>query len=303
MREQEEKRTPQDNSLSSSSFPTSPHQGGVKTPDATAAFLGEPHLRFFALGASRRGKAHAQKGRPCEDVFRLDTPSPKTWTGTAWMSVCVADGVGSAPAGLEGAELATRTFVGALSECFPSHRRASITLQAVMVQALLAVLRGLEAHAQTRQRPLSDFATTFLALIARELDSGGIEVALFQVGDGLVARTEPDNSLTPLLRPLDVDEEGAIRDLTQLNPEGIEEPARLVVEAWEEPPWGILLMTDGMSNDLLPLAQGGPVLVRALRQLPETPAAAAGLLELLSYDKRGSIDDRTLAGLFLRRFA
>lgn len=276
--------------------------GGVKTPDTAAGFLGEGHNRFFALGASRRGRGHALKGGPCEDVFRLDAPSPKLWKGSAWLSICVADGVGSAPLGLEGAELATRAFVQSLSGCFPNDRKAVVHLRDIMECSIRHTLQAVHAHAEAQGRPAGDFATTFLALVAHELEPGGLEVALFQVGDGLIARTETDCSLTPLLRPVDVDEDGAIRDLTALLPHEPLDPARLVVEAWEQPPWAILLMTDGMSNDLLPLSQGGPVLVRALRQLPETPEAAAGLLELLSYDKRGSFDDRTLAGLFWRRF-
>jgi hypothetical protein len=56
-----------------------------------------------------------------------------------------------------------------------------------------------------------------------------------------------------------------------------------------------LVATDGVSDDLIPLAENGPILAQELRAVAAiTSDAGKRLGELLDYEKRGSFDDRTL---------
>ncbi|MBP3731584.1 MAG: protein phosphatase 2C domain-containing protein [Mailhella sp.] len=80
-------------------MPTDPNLPYAK-PDADSLCLRmENGLRMIA--ASRRGRSHAQDGRPRDDDFRLYYDSP-----SGWCVMAVADGAGSAAFSREGSRLA-----------------------------------------------------------------------------------------------------------------------------------------------------------------------------------------------------
>jgi hypothetical protein len=67
-------------------------------------------------------------------------------------------------------------------------------------------------------------------------------------------------------------------------------------------PHGFLIATDGVADDLIPLADNGPILAAELARLAALDGDAGVLLgEVLDYEKRGSFDDRTLVMAWRRR--
>lgn len=156
---------------------------------------------WLALGASVAGTAHVDYGRGCEDRFHIK------YLQDTGIALVVADGAGSAVAGAEGADAATRGVAKYLQDFAHVTSPASVaqwleTLKAIIAAARSAVedeftlTSGGDNPEATRDSPdndmgngdapgLGDLATTLIVVIAR---AGWIGVS--QIGDGcVVART------------------------------------------------------------------------------------------------------------------
>lgn len=164
-----------------------------------------------ALGASVRGRAHAQRGGFREDDFRVAS------LPGGHIALIVSDGAGSAELAREGSRIAVSAALEALQLRFaqrtphPSVAGAAAacgaarsghggadqpaaTMPITLADAdYIADLRGaaehacaeLDARAHALQRPVADLHATLLIALARP--GTPLTVAALQVGDGLIA--------------------------------------------------------------------------------------------------------------------
>lgn len=266
----------------------------IPEPTAAAALVPDGAHCWLA-GASRIGAHHSGPGAVREDAFCLDSGECR---GRRWHCIAVADGVGAAARAADGARISTRTFVGLVRQAAEAGALpANYRLQQVLVDGAWGALQALDAARTSLGCGLVDFGTTLLALVAIENPLGGLEVACFQAGNGLFAASYGARDLRPLFDPKDERADGAIHDLTspRVRERWVDHCHHAQLPSALE---AIILATDGVSDDLVPLRTTGPALVANLQSLPVSPVeGAAALLALLSYEKRGSTDDRTLAFL------
>lgn len=240
---------------------------------------------FLVIGASRRGRSHAHTGKYREDAFWAATGKAPSHS---WAIMAVADGAGSQPLSRVGARIAVRSAV----EWARSHEAGK--LAAAVDGAARAALVRVRAEAESRGVPAQSLACTLL-LAGIAIEDGVWTLATFQAGDGMIAAAF-DSS--PRLRVLEGADHGPVAGETHFLLSGH------VLQSWEQrtrihrfetPPRGILLMTDGIADDLTPIDRNGPTLARELDSVLRHPSPERALLELTAYEKRGSFDDRTLA--------
>lgn len=112
-----------------------------------------------------------------------------------------------------------------------------------------------EMHHRGAER--RDFACTLLAAVGVIHDTQ-LRVATFQVGDGLIACAHDDGRLEPLIDPGDEDEDGAIHVLTSRHLRESMDDRRLRSITFPSFPPAIVITSDGIQRDLIPLRQGGP---------------------------------------------
>ncbi len=138
------------------------------------------------LSASVVGSSHLTLGTPCQDASRV--VEVETHAGPPALLCMAADGAGSAERAEVGARLAQQAFWS--QACLylreTSGGVASITRDTV-VSFLNCALDGLTSEAAAENRPLRDYACTFLGAIV------DAETAVFcQIGDGVIVRAEAD---------------------------------------------------------------------------------------------------------------
>jgi hypothetical protein len=244
---------------------------------------------YSMVGASHRGRTHAHHGTFRDDAFALGaTPH--------WNILAVADGAGTAALARVGSNLAVTNAVEAVRTNAPASPKPDDLGRAVWI-GLEAAYHALFEFANTEYIPVSDLNTTFQLLIHFPLETS-CYVGVVHIGDGLVVAETVDGQLYPLTEPdTDPDDDGRTFFLTSapLN----KWKRRAKVYQFDERLSLVALMTDGLSSDLEPYEEFlQPNLLRALRQRVlcyPLPLREKALLSLISYERRGSFDDRTLA--------
>lgn len=246
------------------------------------------------LAASTRGKTHAHQGGYREDAFALAaTP--------AWNILAVADGAGTAQFARLGSNTAVREAVNAIQKSAPVLPTADDIGQA-LIDGLKAARTSLTDLAEDEHLALEDLHTTLLLMIHAPTRDGCV-TGMIHIGDGLIAAESANRELYLLTEPdTDPDDNGATLFLTSGTMRQWASRAR--VFQFDSPLEIITLMTDGLANDLEPrehLLQ--PNLFEPLRRrilcYPPNQREQA-LLGLISYERRGSFDDRTLVVLTTR---
>ncbi len=265
----------------------------TRSPHQNHGTLVLPARGWYLAGASRRGRSHEKQDIERQDAFALAMSGP--FDARRWYAMAVADGVGSASHAREGARLCATTVVRAL--CRHLDATTECDVRDALKGALYEARVALEQTSHQLRTPLRQLATTLLVALAVER-ADQLELAAFQAGDGLVGAFRAEKSrLLTLLDPQDNNEEGAVRPFHDASVLDSLDDKRL--QSWKSDELdGLILMTDGVATDLIPLKQGGPVLIRGLAAIEPGASAGQELLELISYQKRGSLDDRTLVGLF-----
>jgi hypothetical protein len=247
-----------------------------------------PTKSWALIGASRRGKSHAHAGAYREDAFAM--ACDPNWEAPAWWGLAVSDGAGSCPLSRVGSNLAVRHVATSLSNPDSWNSAPGKRLE----QAVLGALSRLEKEARDRACEVKDLSCTLLVLLwIEDADGSGGRAFTFQAGDGLIAATD-DHGLFARLAAQD---EEAFAGSTHFF------TGDYVWRTWgdrfsefdlPEPPLGFLVMTDGVSDDLVPYSKNGPIIVKELCRVRDHEAPGEALVELLGYEKRGSFDDRTL---------
>jgi len=240
---------------------------------------------YRLAAASVVGRGHIHQQRPCDDAFSLAAGRDGS---REWWFATVADGAGSRPLSRHGAEAATAAAAerGAAMLAAGSSLREAITAAAAHARAVHA------ERASERGVAASDLACTLLCL-ACALEEERISVATFQVGDGLIAVVDDHGAITPLAQA-DDQVPGQTLFLDNIA-DGESRDARIRCEELPARPRGFLVATDGVADDLIPWSENGPILAHELEQMAAlADDAGVRLGEILSYEKRGSFDDRTL---------
>lgn len=277
------------------------------------------------VAASKRGRSHAQEGKPRDDDFQLYHDEQ-----TNWYVIAVADGAGSAKFSREGSRLACNVTVEvckkALSNC--EKFEENINLWHIdqksedagkLVSTDIYNILGKAAHkahleinaeaAREKNRP-KDYATTLLLAICKKFDFGWF-IASFWVGDGAMCLYDKENHTSVLLGTPDEGEYGGqTRFLTM--PEIFANPTdffsrlkcRIVPDFT-----ALFLMSDGVSDPKFETdvnlnstekwdALWDDLKDNGVELTDDNEAAKEQLLNWLDFWAPGNHDDRTIAILY-----
>jgi len=239
--------------------------------------------RFRILGASRRGKGHAHEGKYREDAFALIAGDNSSDT---WWFAAVSDGAGSCRLSRVGARIATARAAAWVKAQFQALAPAEL-----MRTAISEAIHALDLEAKNRACEVRDLSCTLLCVLwVQSSDSTG-NLFTFQAGDGLIA--EVGHSISPVASGDSTQTAGETHFLTGQQVRTTL-TSRFSSMAYERLPDAIILMSDGVSDDLIPLSTNGPILAKELEQFSTPGSSTKDLMDLLAYEKRGSFDDRTL---------
>lgn len=294
----------------------------------TALPDGTPQMDIVA--ASKRGRSHAQEGKPRDDHFKLyhdDTSN--------WYVIAVADGAGSAKYSREGSRIAcdtsvehckqmlkeTTEFENAISAYKSStgenekESRKSVGdyVYRILGAAALKAYKAIDEKAKIQQIPAKNYATTFLLSIAKKFEFGWF-IASYWVGDGAICLYDKEKHTAKLMGIPDEGEyAGQTRFLTMpeifMNGKAIYDRLRFCIV----PDFtALFLMTDGVSDPMfetdanLNNVDKWDELWNNLLYNKEHPVhlvddnenAAQELLDWLDFWSPGNHDDRTIAILY-----
>ncbi|HVO44597.1 MAG TPA: PP2C family serine/threonine-protein phosphatase [Aggregatilineales bacterium] len=259
-------------------------------PEEFAASLdGAAGYRIAA--ASRRGKTHAHAGTFRDDAVAIAA------TGH-WNIVAVSDGAGTAPLSRVGSNLAVTEAVAAMKGAMPDPP-ATEDLGRAIWAGLRAAYQALKSFSTDQKIPVSDLSCT-LQLLIHWPQAKGCLLGVAHVGDGIITAETADGQYYLLTEP-DTDPEDSSRTLFLTSGPLRGWMERTKVYQFDDPLDIVAMMTDGLSGDLEPYVELlHNNLFEVLRHrvicypLPQRELA---LLAMISYDRRGSFDDRTLAVL------
>ena len=208
----------------------------------------------------------------------------------------VADGGGSCPLSRVGSQLAADTAVDEMSKIIKSTTLpADEIAEMALRKGLEKAWKALEAEANRRSVPLGHLGTTFLAVLHKPAENGSV-VGVAQVGDGLLAAQFADGKIVALAEP-DVGETASVT-LFLTSKHWKEWIERVSVQTLDMPPRLLAAMCDGVADDFIPFEQYLHTLFDQLNQVIQKEQPEQELLKLLSYEKRGSFDDRTVTVLY-----
>jgi serine/threonine protein phosphatase PrpC len=246
---------------------------------------------YRLVAASHRGKTHAHQGTFREDAVSITKTSH-------WNIMAVADGAGTADLARVGSNLAVSRATAAMRDAMPAAPVAEDVGRAIWA-GLKAAYQAIRGFSSERSLTMSDLNTTLQLLLHWPQDKGCL-LGVAHVGDGIVTAETPDGQYYLLTEP-DTDPDESSRTLFLTSGPLKQWMERTKVYQFDEPLDIVALMTDGLSGDLEPYDELLHTnLFEALRSrvlcypLPQRENA---LLSLISYDRRGSFDDRSLAVL------
>lgn len=294
----------------------------------TALPDGSPQMDIVA--ASKRGRSHAQEGKPRDDHFKLyhdDTSN--------WYVITVADGAGSAKYSREGSRIACDTAVEHCKQMLKDTKEFENAIYAynsstgdnekefrknvgdfvyrILGAAALKAHKAINEKARIQQIPAKNYATTFLLSIAKKFEIGWF-IASYWVGDGAICLYDNEKHKVKLMGiPDEGDYAGQTRFLTMpeifKKGEAIYDRLRFCII----PDFtALFLMTDGVSDPMfetdanLNNVDKWDELWNNLLHDKEHPVhliddnekAAQELLDWLDFWSPGNHDDRTIAILY-----
>lgn len=282
---------------------------------------GQPQKNILAV--SKRGRSHANEGKPRDDDFRASC-NPEN----GWYVIAVADGAGSAKYSREGSRLACETaekyckdILKEKGEVFEAaicafkgnssdHNKKSLTdhIHNVVTKAAFEGHKAIIEVAKKCSEAVEpkDFATTLLLVICRRFEFGWF-LASFSVGDGAIAiYDEKSDSVKLLMEPDEGEYAGQTRFLTM---ESIFKDGKVRINmSIVEDFTALMLMTDGVSD---PFFETDANLNKKEKwdalwaNISEKVNLQSGgeelktkLLEWLDFWSGGNHDDRTIALLY-----
>lgn len=225
------------------------------------------------VAASKRGRSHAQEGKPRDDHFQISYCKD-----SEWYIIVVADGAGSAKYSRKGSAIACKTVTDyctkELSDCkdFEDKIKAyhdadgeeeesaarkvmGNEIYGIVGNAAFMAHKAINEAAKANEKELGckpkDFSTTLLFAICKKFDFGWF-VASFWVGDGAMCIYNEHNKTAKLLGVPDEGEfSGQTRFLTM--PDIFQDSTALYKRlrfSIEEDFTALMLMTDGVSDPM-----------------------------------------------------
>jgi len=265
------------------------------------------------VGATRRGKMHANEGSHREDAFKFAICDD-------YAILCLADGAGSQKFSRLGSHVSCESVVG---HCEQSLRRdldsletkdlgeVKAVLTSMVIRAVQGACEELRQMANKAGCREQDFRTTLLLAIL-VLTKRGKFLAISQIGDGAVCLLKADGTVCQICQADSGEFSGQV---TCFVPD-----SNAVVKASEVHHLDatdiqcVLLCSDGVDDPFYPLKMSGVALFRQLylgvqesipefRQAPQNPilsdqSPSAALLKWLEFWKRGENDDRTVVVMY-----
>lgn len=153
------------------------------------------------VAASKRGRSHAQEGKPRDDHFRMEHMD------NGWYIMAVADGAGSAKFSRQGSKIAcdesvsycmsklgqSKTFEEAISNYGnlqnvseeEARKIVGNYIYEIVGTAAFKAHKAIQAEAALTKQPIKYYATTLLLTICKKFSLGWF-VASFWVGDGAI---------------------------------------------------------------------------------------------------------------------
>jgi len=246
---------------------------------------------YCVVGASVRGRLHRYNEVPRDDAFAARS------NGT-WLAVAVSDGVGSSKLSRYGASFAvnrvcTRFFYGA-------SKVKSKGLEEAIRDAFRKTQADIKRFALKQNIALENLHCTLLGLFL-DVETGAVGIG--QIGDGLILGLANKGEAIPLIEPHIPEEVGATYVLTQTDGEHYSCFEALPSEKVREFKT-FYLMTDGVADD----CQCGPPadilqhwandMDREIRMFPPPKTVQRLKRYLMTYQVKGSFDDRTLVVIY-----
>lgn len=274
------------------------------------------------VAASKRGRSHANEGKPRDDDFKLFYNSDN-----GWYVIAVADGAGSAKYSRKGSAVACETSVeyckqaletpeelenaiislNSATTCAPN-KIISDLLYRVVGNAAHKAYRAILKTASTNGDKPKDYSTTLLLTICKKFDFGWF-IASFWVGDGAMCVYNKDQQYIKLLGTPDGGEyAGQTRFLTMPEIFSSEALMSRLKYSIENDFTALLLMTDGISDpffetdaNLNKIEKWNDLWdnIRSKVDLQDDHSETKEqLLNWLDFWSKGNHDDRTIAILY-----
>ncbi len=283
-------------------------------------FEGMPQKDIVA--ASKRGRSHAQEGKPRDDDFRVSFNNQN-----GWYVLAVADGAGSAKYSREGSLIACETvehyckeklseqgdiFEDAVKAYAEEQTQENLKpvvgkIHEILFKAATEAYRAIVKKVDECREPavLKDFSTTLLLAVCRKFSFGWF-VASFGVGDGAIAIYDKNAESIKLLNDPDGGEyAGQTRFLTM---ESIFRDRTRIKMSIVPDFTALMLMTDGISDPFfetdanLAKKEKWDELWNNLSEevdfFDDNENSKNQLLKWLDFWSPGNHDDRTIAILY-----
>lgn len=278
------------------------------------------------VAASKRGRSHAQEGKPRDDHFRMEHMD------NGWYIMAVADGAGSAKYSRKGSEIAceesvnycmsklgqSKVFEEAIGQYSGSkdiqeeeaRKVVGNFMYDIVGKAAFKAYKAIEAEAALQKLPIRYYATTLLLTICKKFSFGWF-VASFWVGDGAICLYNKDEHTARILGIPDEGEyAGQTRFLTM--PEIFKDATALyqrlrfyIVDDFT----ALFLMSDGVSDPKFETDANlnnpdkwdelwNDLKENGVELTDDNEVAKDQLLDWLDFWAPGNHDDRTIAILY-----
>jgi hypothetical protein len=275
---------------------------------------------LLCVGASKRGRSHAQEGLMRDDDFCVWTSAERG----RWSIAAVADGAGSAQFSREGSRIAVQTVLRQLPDLLEEHLTAQIDslisdfrggVAAASDQIRLLLYRSLAGVAFNAAKAIieeakitgeraSSFSTTLVISVARKGPQGWF-VAGFSIGDGgVVVLDLPNRDVVALTRADGGEFAGQTRFLQTSEFSDGAAMKRIFFDV-RDTLTAVVAMTDGISDPKFPTEADFASPETWMRFWEEdlsaqvdvsrnNPNLARDLLAWMDFWSPGNHDDRTL---------
>lgn len=278
------------------------------------------------VAASKRGRSHAQEGKPRDDHFKLKH------LDNGWYIMAVADGAGSAKYSREGSRIAceesvnhcivqlsdNKNFEAAIGKYNEltkegekdARKAVGDYIYNIVGTAAFKAHKAINAEALVKNAPLKNYATTLLLTICKKFPFGWF-VASFWVGDGAICLYDKQTHTAKILGIPDEGEyAGQTRFLTM--PEIFKDATAFyqrlrfnIVDDFT----ALFMMTDGVSDPKFETdanlnnpdkwdALWNDLKENGVELNDDNEASAQQLLDWLDFWSPGNHDDRTIAILY-----
>ncbi|MEG6521995.1 PP2C family serine/threonine-protein phosphatase [Desulfotomaculum sp. 1211_IL3151] len=258
---------------------------------------------WAVAAASRRGKTHAHEGSHRDDSFDFGFQN-------GWSILAAADGAGSYRLSRVGAKMACSMAVEHLKaylENFIIEENEGsaipkesdlLQIKRFLIETVQRIIQSVKDEANKRSVTFDLLSTTILIAIHHHWQGKNM-VASIQIGDGLIAIWHGGSNVSILGKA----DSGVFASETKfITTKGIEnELEHKVFFAIKPAVDAIAVMTDGVSDDFFPPETIMPKMFESVYQeLIGSAKPNENLLKWLSYERRGSFDDRTMVILHRR---